>query len=270
MERATLKAASGLISVSPKYLAILNDRYRGCRWAALRPDRQATIPFAAGDADYKAAHQLSSSRSDINPRGTRTIVYTGAGGVIMEQSFREICRLLGEARRRSPSLFFGLRIQLFGTEPLAAGKSPVLTSIIAEEDMTDIIFEYPNRLSYLEALRRVMDADGLFVLGVNDAAYNPSKLFLYGLTGKPLLACLRIDSVVNEYFNRVPDLGRLIHFETASHNRFSSNLPLVLAFLEDVAQQRIVDRRQMLTEWRAPAMARRHAEFFDKCIRMSA
>jgi hypothetical protein len=163
-----------------------------------------------------------------------------------------------------------LHIQLFGTEPSAAGQAPVLTRIIAEEGMKDIISEYPKRLGYLEALRRVMDADGLLVLGVNDAAYNPSKLFLYGLTGKPILACMRIDSVVNEYFTRVPDLGRLIHFETGSYNRSSSNLSSVLTFLKEVARQHIFDRRPMLAEWLAPAMARRHAEFFDTCIRRFA
>jgi hypothetical protein len=269
MERATLRAASGLISVSPKYLANLSERYQGYKWVSLQPKNQMAIPFAARDADYRAADQLSSAPLAFTPIETRTIVYTGAGGAIMDRSFREICRVLTEARTQSPSLFSGLRIQLFGTEPLAGGQTPVLTRIIAEEGMTDVICEYPKRLSYLEALRRVMDADGLLVLGVNDAAYNPSKLFLYGLTGKPLLASMRKDSVVNEYFAQVPTLGRIIHFESESSKRFSCNLPSVLTFLKDVAQKRTFDRRSSLAEWLAPAMASRHAEFFDRCIRMA-
>jgi Glycosyl transferase 4-like domain len=266
MERATLRVASGLISVSPKYLAILNDRYRGNDWAALQPEQQATIPFAVSDADYIAANQLPRS---MRPRGSRTVVYTGAGGVIMEQSLREICVNLSEARRRSVLFFSGLNIQLYGTEPLAAGQVPALTRVILEQGMTDVICEYPKRLSYLEALRRVMDADGLFVLGVNDAAYVPSKLFLYGLTGKPLLACMRIDSVVNEYFDQVPGLGHLIHFKTSSSDEPTNNLSVMLSFLGDVFQQRVVDRRSILAEWLAPAMAKRHVKFFESCIRVS-
>src|SRR5262249_9624726 len=157
----------------------------------------------------------------------------------------------------APSLFTRLRIQLFGTEPLAAGQAPVLTRVAEEERVGDIVCEHPTRLSYLGALRRVMDADGLLILGVDDAAYCPSKLCLYGLAGKPILACMRKGSVVNEYFDRAPGLGRLIQFESRSQSDPVKNLPSVLSFLEDVVQQRVVDRRLMLAEWLAPAMARR-------------
>ena len=266
MERATLEQACGMVSVSPKYLETLNMRYRGCNWAALRPTCQAVIPFAASDKDYLAATKLVYPEVGISPPGTRTIFYTGAGGGIMEESFRNICRLLVKVRKQSPSLLSGVRIQLFGTEPLAVRQKPTLTRIIAEENVSDLICEYPARLSYLEALRRIMDADGLLVLGVDDPAYSPSKLFLYGLSGKPILACMRNGSVVDEYFKHLPGLGHLIHFGRACTDPIPNNLWSVLAFLEEVVRQRVLDRRPILAEWLAPAMARRHAEFFHKCL----
>ncbi len=266
MERTTLEHASGLVSVSPKYLEALNARYQECDWAALRPERQALIPFAASDKDYLAASKLVLPEVGIGVAGTRTIVYTGAGGSIMEASFRKICRLLAEVRTRSPSPLSGVRIQLFGTEPLAAGRVPTLTRIIAEEGLSGLISEYPARLSYLEALRRVMDADGLLVLGVDDQAYSPSKLFLYAMSGKPILACMRTGSAVDDYFDRVPELGHLIHFGGACADPIPNSLPSMLGFLQQVAKQGALDRRSMLAEWLAPAMARRHAELFDKCL----
>ena len=266
MERATLEEASGFVSVSPGYLETLNARYHGYNWAALLPTHEMVVPFAASERDFQAAAKLEFPEVGISPPGTRTIVYTGAGGGIMEESFRAICRLLVAVRKRLPSLLSGVRIQLFGTEPLAAGQAPTLTRIISEEGVSDLICEYPSRLSYLEALRRVMDADGLLVLGVDDQAYSPSKLFLYGLSGKPLLACMRTNSVVDEYFNHLPDLGNLIHFGHPSADPILKDLPSMRSFLEDVARQRVVDRSAILTEWLAPAMARRHAEFFNRCM----
>lgn len=266
MERSTLEAASGLVSVSQKFLDTLNDRYRGDAWAALQPKNQAAMPFAASPADYEAAGQLSNFRSIGSPHGTCTIVYTGAGSAIMEKSFRRICRLLREVRRQQPALLSRLRIQLFGTEPHAVGRTPTLTRVIEEEEMADIISEYPPRVSYLEALRRVRDSDGLLILGVDHAAYNPSKLFLYGLSGKPILACMRHGSVVDEYFGRVPSLGRLIHFSPESQDESADDLTLMLAFLQDVLQGRTIDRSSMLAEWLAPAMARRHSDFFASCL----
>jgi hypothetical protein len=265
MENATLEHASGIVSVSPKYLETVNVRYKGRHWPVLRPARQAVIPFAASEKDYVAASKLVLPDVGISVPGTRTIVYTGAGGSIMEESFRNLCRLLTEAQKRWPSLLSGVRIHLFGTEPLAASQAPTLTRIIAEEGLSGLIFEYSARLSYLEALRRVLDADGLLVLGVDDQAYNPSKLFLYGLSGKPILACLRTGSVVDEYFDRVPALGHLIHFGGACADPIPNSLPSMLAFLQEVAKMRVLDRRSMLAEWLAPAMARRHAELFEKC-----
>jgi glycosyltransferase involved in cell wall biosynthesis len=265
MESATLKHASGIISVSPKYLETLNVRYKERHWAALRLARQAVIPFGASDKDYVAASKLVLPEVGISVPGTRTIVYTGAGGSIMEESFRNICRLLTEAQKRWPLLLSGVRIHFFGTEPLAAGQAPTLTRIIAEEGLSGLIFEYPARLSYLEALRRVMDADGLLVLGIDDPAYNPSKLFLYGASGKPILACMRAGSVVDEYFDNVPELGQLVHFGGANPDAEPDGLPSMLTFLQEIARQTVLDRRSMLAEWLAPAMARRHAELFDKC-----
>ena len=270
LERVTIKHASGVVSVSSKYLDALNARYRKCDFTALRPAHQAVIPFSASDEDFVAARKVAFPEVGSRTPETRTIVYTGAGGSIMEASLRRICRLLAEARKHSPSLLAGIRIQLFGTEPSAPGRVPTLTRVIADEDLSGLMIEYPARLSYLEALRRVMDADGLLVLGVDDPAYSPSKLFLYGLSGKPLLACMRTGSVVDEYFDDAPDLGHLTHFGGACPDAVSESLPTMFAFLQQVARREVIDRRKMLAGWLAPAMARRHAEFFETCLANAA
>lgn len=264
LERATIKEASGLVSVSPKYLETVNRRYRSNNWAALSPMHQATIPFGACEADFLAASELRRAQPCAHHGGTRTIVYTGAGGVIMEQSFREICRQLNEVCRQAPHIVANLQIKLFGTEPAAAGGAPVLSRVIHEEGLNGIISEHPERLSYLQALKHVKAADGLLVMGVDDAAYMPSKLFLYAMTGKPVLTCMRTDSVVNEYFNRQPGLGYLIQFGPGARRKEMGQK--VLRFIEDVTTRRVVDRQPMLAEWLAPAMARRHIELFERCL----
>ena len=266
LERATVRQAAGLVSVSPMYLETLNQRYWGCDWPALLPGRQAAIPFGACERDYWAADQLPQSDFKVSQPGIHTIVYTGAGGPIMEESFRALCRQLAVARKRAPALFSGLQIQLFGTEPLVGERAPVLSRVAAEEGLESLIYEHPARLSYLEALRRVSDADGLLIFGVNDPAYAPSKLFLYALSGKPILACLRSGSVVDRHFVESPDLGWLIHFEPGSRGAHAAEVESLLAYLHAVGQRRVVDRRLTLDPWMAPAMAHRLAAFFDSCL----
>lgn len=266
MERATLRRAAGLVSVSAQYLEDLKARYAGEDWRSLTPRRQIAVPFGPSVADFHAASELPDPRTSDARDGGRTIVYTGAGGSIMEESFRKLCRLFAEARKRSPKEFAGLKIELYGTEPGAVGQEPRLSRIAAEEGVSDLIDERPARLSYLEALRRVQLADGLLILGVTDPAYNPSKLFLYALSGKPLLACMKSGTTVRTYFESLPNLGRLVQFESGKEGCDPVALREVEAFLEDVSAGRTVERRAMLQNFLAPAMARRHADLFEVCL----
>lgn len=51
-----------------------------------------------------------------------------------------------------------------------------------------IINEYPERLSYLEVLKKLCAADGIFILGSTESHYTPSKIFQGILSRKPLFA----------------------------------------------------------------------------------
>jgi hypothetical protein len=262
LERATVASASGVVSVSPSYLDTLARRYRGRGWPALRPDRQRVIPFGVDERDFDAAGRLADGGLPLVP-GRRTIVYTGAGSTIMERSFRELCLHLARIRSRTPDRCANLSIELFGTEPLARSGG-VLARVARETGVDDIVREETARLGYLDALGKVTRADGLLVLGVDDPAYMPSKLFLYAMTGRPLLACVHEHSVITSYFDREPGLGRLIHFGEAAPAATAQSL--VEAFLDDVIAQRTTDRRAMLREWLAPSGARQHAGLFDAII----
>jgi hypothetical protein len=63
-----------------------------------------------------------------------------------------------------------------------------------------IVFEYPKRIPYLDALVHLDAADGIFILGSVEPHYTPSKLYQGVLTGKPILA------VLHEASNAVPIL----------------------------------------------------------------
>jgi hypothetical protein len=97
----------------------------------------------------------------------------------------------------------------------------------------------------------------------------PSKLFLYALTGKPLLACLHTDSQVNDYFKRFPELGMLIHFSGPAEMAAAEDARL-LEFLRQVAARQTFAREKIRAEFSAAAMARRHAELFEKILKTNA
>lgn len=83
-----------------------------------------------------------------------------------------------------------------------------------------IVFEYPARIPYLDALIHLDAADGIFVLGSTEPHYTPSKVYQGVLSGKPLVAILHeastACSIVAESvaglvlaFNGEADIGKI-------------------------------------------------------------
>jgi hypothetical protein len=53
-----------------------------------------------------------------------------------------------------------------------------------------VIFEYPNRIPYLDVLTHLEAASGIFILGSTEPHYTPSKTYQGVLSGKPIFAVL--------------------------------------------------------------------------------
>ena len=265
MERFALKSAAGLVSVSPMYLEQLEARYPG--FACLRPERRAVIPFGATARDFAWTRSQLPDDPGPPPGSTIEVAYVGAGGSIMVKSFRRIARALARLRKSQAVLLNRIRIRLFGTYAYwVPGEPRDLQAVADEEGIGDLVEEQPARVSYLRAVELILRAHGVMILGVDDPAYMPSKLFTYALTGKPLLACLHDDSQANLYFHELPGLGRLIHFDDGSADE-SAEDGQVRAFLDDLASGRHFNRAPEIEPYLSAAAARKHAEFFETCLR---
>ena len=56
------------------------------------------------------------------------------------------------------------------------------------------VFEHPNRMPYLDVLKELDQADGIFILGSTEPHYTPSKVYQAVLSQKPILAILHEQS----------------------------------------------------------------------------
>ena len=259
MEAFAVKNASGLVSVSPEYLRVLRARYPEAE--GLAEDRAVTIPFAVREEDFAAVPEthLSDGKS-----GIFDVVYVGVGAEIMAKSFREITESVARLRRSGDPLVGRLRIRLFGTDGRwSDGRPRILRDVAAESGVGDLVEEQPTILPYRKALELAAGADGLLVLGVDDPAYMPSKLFLYASTGKPLLASMRHNSQVNGYFAKYADLGRVMSFGKAAGSE-QRNDEALRSFLQDMAEGKRFARKEARRDFSAKRMAEAHAELFER------
>lgn len=261
MERRSVENAAGVVSVSPIYISHLRKRYTAS--ASLRANRSMAIPFAARrqDLEIQSTGSKHSNHFLIN--------YVGAGGSIMAKSFSAICASLAELRKSDPAPFQRLRIRLYGTYAYWKPGDPTpLRDIATTFGLDDVVEEYPARVTYRRSLELILESDGLFVLGVDDQGYMPSKLFPYALSGKPLLGSFRSDSPPVDYFARLPELGHLLTFPAVgpTPKPGQEDIATVGKFLKEASCRTQFDRLKILEPYLAPAMARRHADLFDQIV----
>ena len=57
-----------------------------------------------------------------------------------------------------------------------------------------MVFEHPDRIPYLDVLKNLDAADGVFILGSTEPHYTPSKVYQGVLSQKPILAVLHQES----------------------------------------------------------------------------
>jgi Glycosyl transferase 4-like domain len=262
IERRTVATASGLIAVSPHYLALMQSRYAKRRPQWLKADRQAAVPFAVLPRDLEEA----GAEPPGNAGGAKRIVYVGTGGAVVARSFRLLCAALAELRRRHSPLLKNIRIELHGTSSaVAADMDAHLARIAAEFEMADLVSEYPARITYRRSLELLLHGDGALVLGVDDAGYMPSKLATYAYSGKPLLACLHRDGPALAMLREQPPLGHVLWFSQTQEMPLADAAAEVAAYLEEVRSGRTFVRQAELAPYTAAAMAARHAQLFKAC-----
>lgn len=188
LERRTMNAVDGLIAVSGDYYPPLIETF-----PRLADIPRAVIPFGNEPADLEAARDLGEPK--LGAIGGKVGLYAGRVGPDMTTALDALFAVLRAGA--APDL----KILFQGTSYQRGDTRKVVEPQAARVGVTDRIVEAPDRLSLLDALRALTEADLLVILGSDDLAYQPSKLFQYLSTDRPVLcvapAGSRIEAVVS-------------------------------------------------------------------------
>ena len=268
LERSAVVNAAGLVAVSPRYIEILRNRYKESQPAWQNLGQHAVIPFGVLEQDFVEAHSAHSHAS-CSASEMISITYVGAGGPIMVRGFTLVCQTLATLREKGVQIVSRVRIRLFGTlYNWRDGDPKHLEEVAQRAGIGELVEEFPARVTYRRSLELLLEADGALVLGVDDSGYMPSKLFSYALSGKPLLALLHRESPAFGQFQTYPDLGHALWFDNDTEMPVVEAEHALVEYLEEAASRRIFDRRSAVGPYLAPVMAKRHAELFEKCLKV--
>lgn len=129
-----------------------------------------------------------------------------------------------------------------------------------------IVYEYPKRIPYLDALIHLQNADGIFILGSTEPHYTPSKSYQGVLSGKPVLAVLHRESTAIEVLEK-SGAGKVLAFNGEDDLDFiyQSFHEKMLAYLEWMkAFDGTGVNREVFEAYSAYAVTKRLAELLYK------
>jgi len=200
LERWIFAGSAAVMSVSPRLLQDLVACYPGL---AAKPS--AVLGFGASPIDLEKALELPGPAAGFSRDGGEVhLLATGAAGGIMAPALTALFEGLSSYRRRDPERARRLRLHFVGTSYAHAGRGrPSVMPVAARHGVADLVEETPHRTGFLQALRLQQEADALLLLGSNDPAYSPSKIYFYYLAGRPILAVVFKGSVMERLLDEL-------------------------------------------------------------------
>jgi len=139
-------------------------------------------------------------------------LYAGALLPRAQPVLEVLLEALAHIKRKNPSLANRLEFYFLGTgrtpdDPEGYGVRPMAR----EYGVSDLVFEHPDRISYLDALNHLQSADGSLIVGSTEAHYSPSKIYEAVLAETSVLALLHQESEVTRII-RETNTGSVVSF----------------------------------------------------------
>lgn len=188
LEPIAVKKASLITGVAAGYYEPMLDRNPHLKIQA----QYGAMPYGGEQADHDLLSQLDIQPYlfSKNPNNIQ-LVYAGA---MLPKAFGPL-EAIFKSIRLHPEIFKQVEFHFIGT-----GKSTQDSNAFNIKPLADkyglwqsVVFEYPQRIPYLDVLIHLQQADGVFILGSTEPHYTPSKAYQGILSGKPILAVLHKD-----------------------------------------------------------------------------
>lgn len=174
------------------------------------------MPYGGEEEDHTAVVTL-----DLQPylfkkkAGKIQLVYAGA---MLPKAYAVLEKIF-EAIQNNPGVFQNVEFHFIGTGKLPNDAASYNIKPVAEKYALwqTVVFEYPQRIPYLDVLVHLNNAGGIFILGSTEPHYTPSKTYQGVLSGKPILAVLHQQSTAVKVLK---ESGAGIVIEFDEENRF--------------------------------------------------
>jgi hypothetical protein len=171
------------------------------------------MPYGGEKSDHDALKQLSLKPYLFQKSRKLQIVYAGA---MLPKAYAPL-ECIFKAINQDIDTFENITFQFIGTGKIANDPESFNIKPLAEKYglWQTIVFEYPQRIPYLDVLIHLEAADGVFILGSTEPHYTPSKAYQGVLSKKSIFAVLHQNSTA---VNVISDsnAGKVLAFDGES------------------------------------------------------
>ena len=150
------------------------------------------MPYGGELLDHVQVKLLEPEFTLFKKNDKLQFVYAGA---MLPKAYGSLEKIF-ESMVANPEVFAETEFHFIGTGKKPRDFSGFNIKPLAEKYglWQNVIFEYPQRIPYLDVLVHFNMADGIFILGSTEPHYTPSKVYQGILSEKPILAVLHRES----------------------------------------------------------------------------
>lgn len=189
LEPIAVKKASLITGVAEGYFAGVSLRNPHLKKQAVF----AAMPYGGEKTDHEKIKRLNITPYLFEKRIDKMqLVYAGA---MLPKAYQPLERIL-QLMQNKKDLFSCLEIHFIGTGKNTKDQTGYNIKTYAQQYglWQKQVFEYPERIPYLDVLIHLEAANGAFILGSTEPHYTPSKVYQAVLAGKSVWAVLHTKS----------------------------------------------------------------------------
>jgi glycosyltransferase involved in cell wall biosynthesis len=258
LEAYTIPKSDGIISVSQGYIRDIKNRYDGYS----KPSQVINFGSSAHDFEVVANKKINSFPLE---KGKINVVYPGALTSGFLPVIKAFFRAFNESNiKKDLYMFYFVGTSYFKTE------KGILADFISENKLTDLIKEYPDRLTYFETLATMKAADILLLPGSLDGDYNPSKICNAIMSGTPVFSIFNKNSIVHTLVNNT-NAGISIEFENTDTEEdiYIKISNQINKFHNLHKKERNSLKTEKIADYSAKQLTKRLCEFFNEVIEIN-
>lgn len=231
LEPKAVKKASLITGVAKGYYQGVIDRNPQLKESTVF----AAMPYGGEAKDHEGLKDLNIEPYLFRKNGKFQLVYAGAMLPNAYGPLESIFKAISSEKMQ----FADVEFHFIGTGYLSNDPHSYNIKPLAENYglWQSIVFEYPQRIPYLDVLVHLGIADAVFILGSTEPHYTPSKTYQGVLSEKPIFAVLHEKSTAAKVIEST-EVGQTLRFNGVKGLEEISN-----SFVSRIAQFKLFARQ---------------------------